>query len=60
MPTKIQSHSTQIETSPTNPATPVPTYRWLCSCSRCGPWQLKIRSARNGAARHVAAMERGA
>lgn len=59
-PTRVQTHSTQIDTSPARPATPVATYRWLCSCHRCGPWKLKIRSARNGAARHVAAMGRGA
>ena len=35
-------------------------YRWRCSCGRVGGWTLsRVRSARNGGARHVAAMERG-
>lgn len=35
-------------------------HRWVCSCKRRGRWQQKIRSARVGGERHVAAMERGA
>lgn len=34
-------------------------HRWVCSCKRSGRWQQKIRSARTGGVRHVAAMERG-
>lgn len=43
-------------------------YRWRCSCGRIGPWKSGAsgsgggpapRRARNGGARHVAAMERG-
>lgn len=48
-------------------------YRWRCACGRVGPWQASVatehgtverrpalcaRAARNGGARHVAAMER--
>jgi len=36
----------------------VARHRWMCSCRRCGTWQKKVRSARNGGARHVAAMEK--
>lgn len=32
--------------------------RWLCTCGSLGPWQCRARSARNGGARHVAAMEK--
>ena len=31
------------------------TWRWICACQRCGPWQIRARSARNGGARHVVA-----
>lgn len=33
-------------------------YRWRCSCRRTGMWCSRVRSARNGGARHVAAMEK--
>ena len=33
-------------------------YRWACSCGRIGDWKPRARSARNGGARHVAAMEK--
>jgi hypothetical protein len=33
-------------------------YRWLCSCGEVGGWVRDARSARNGGARHVAAMEK--
>jgi hypothetical protein len=37
----------------------VAPHRWICSCGKHGTWRAQIRSARNGGARHVAAMERG-
>jgi hypothetical protein len=33
-------------------------YWWRCSCCRVGPNKTNPRSARNGGARHVAAMEK--
>lgn len=44
---------------------PYDAYYWRCSCGRVGPLQgspdeeRAARRARNGGARHVAAMERG-
>lgn len=53
-----------IDIKPTGSA-----YRWRCSCGKQGEWRYggnrgsidsaAVRSARNGGARHVAAMERG-
>jgi hypothetical protein len=35
-------------------------FRWRCTCGRAGKWHAaRVSSARNGGARHVAAMERG-
>lgn len=37
---------------------PDDAYFWRCSCKRVGPLTLDVRRARNGGARHVAAMEK--
>lgn len=34
-------------------------YVWVCSCGERGDWTRKVRSARIGSQRHVAATERG-
>lgn len=58
----MQAHVIEIETLPAYSnglRTFPPMHRWRCSCGRAGEETTKPRSARNGGARHVAAMERG-
>lgn len=51
--TAIDNHGATYQTAASR-------YRWRCSCGRVGGWTLsRVRAARNGGARHVAAMERG-
>lgn len=66
----MQAHVIAIEQEG---GTPLERFRWRCSCGDVGPWkgasearrsdwQPRVtgpRRARNGGARHVAAMERG-
>jgi hypothetical protein len=62
----MRAHAVEIDTKQVDRSCAAHglSYRWRCSCGRIGPWWLtKVtakpeRSARNGGARHVAAMER--
>lgn len=62
------AHAIAIHTQVAADATGAMRYRWRCSCGRDGSWRtarhggspaIAARSARNGGARHVAAMGRG-
>lgn len=69
----MTTHAVDVQTNVQSDAQGGPTgvfrYRWRCSCGRCGRWHAgshdvgahadAARRARNGGARHVAAMERG-
>jgi hypothetical protein len=63
----VTAHAITIETSPRFVGLAVdlgehapggPIHRWRCSCERTGDWKHSARKAREGGARHVAAMER--
>ena len=55
----MTAHVITIDTDGNKPTTML--YRWCCSCRAVGRrWFAKVRSARTGGERHVAAMERGA
>lgn len=70
---KASAHAVDVQTQAQTDEAGNPTgmfrYRWRCSCDRVGPWRTgtddsghhaaAAQSARNGGARHVAAMERG-
>lgn len=69
----MTAHVVDLRTAIALDAAGVPTggfrYRWRCSCGEQGRWHATdkqsgsgdraARRARNGGARHVAAMERG-
>lgn len=57
----MQAHVVEIKTD-VEPELGATVHRWHCSCGYVGDWKVgegAARRARNGGARHVAAMERG-
>jgi hypothetical protein len=54
--TTLEAHVTDVGVARSDE--PDDAYFWRCSCGRMGPLTLNARSARNGGARHVAAMEK--